>query len=137
MPRFTFVSILLALSLLLATVHAEPTVSNVTFKDVNRLFAHDSGLTDLQKEEGWKKFRGLCVEWTGELAYLKSGFFGGISIGMKHLGSTFTYDVLIDAPKSLKEELMSWREGNRYTYRATLVNFGGVILPISADWGCE
>ena len=35
MPRFTFVSILLALSLLLATVHAEPTVSNVTFKDVN------------------------------------------------------------------------------------------------------
>ncbi len=137
MSRLTFISILLALLLALITVHAEPTVSSVTFKQVNSLFAHDSGLTDLQKEEEWKNYRGLCVEWKGELAYLESGFFGGISVGMKHLGSTLTYDVLIDAPKSQKEELLSWRKGSRYTYRATLVNYGSAILPISADWGCE
>ena len=137
MLRVTVESIVLTLLLSILTAHAEPAASNVTFKQVNRLFAYDSGLTDLQKEEEWKNYRGLCVEWTGELAYLESGFLGGISIGMKHLGSTLTYDVLIETPSSQKEVLLSWRKGTRHTYRATLVNYGSAILPILVDWGCE
>lgn len=114
-----------------------PTISNVTFRQFNRLFAHNSGLTDLQKDEEWKKYQGLCIEWTGELAHLDQGIFGGISIGMKHLKQTLTYDVLIDAPSSQKDVLLSWQKGTRHTYRATLTGYGGAMLPISADWGCK
>ena len=113
------------------------TVSNVTFHQFNRLFAPNSGLTDLQREEEWKKYRGLCIEWTGELVHLDQGVFGGISIGMKHLRQTLTYDVLIDAPSSQKDVLLSWRKGARHTYRATLTSYGGAMLPTSADWGCK
>ena len=122
-----------------STPKPEPkiTVSNITFHEFHRIFAYDSGLTDLQKDEEWKQYRGLCIEWTGELVHLDQGVFGGISIGMKHLGATLTYDVLIDAPSSQKDVLLSWRQGSRHTYRATLTGYGGPLLPISADWGCE
>ena len=115
----------------------KPIVSKVTFYEVNRLFAHDSGLTELQKDEAWKDYKGLCVEWTGEVADIDSQVISGFSVGMKHLRSTLTYDVLIDAPSSQKETLLSWQQGTRRTYRATLVSYGGAFSPISADWGCK
>ena len=77
------------------------------------------------------------MEWKGRLEYLDQGFFGGISVGFKHRSETFTYDVLVSAPKSEKENLMKWEQGTRYTYRATLQSYPGVIMPITADWGCE
>ena len=45
-------------------------------------------------------------------------------------------DVLVSAPKEEKANLMEWSQGSRYTYRATLRSYG-VIMPITADWGCE
>ena len=57
---------------------------------------------------------GKCVEWTRELAYLGSQVFGGLSIGMKHRQAALTYDVLVDAPSSEKERLMTWKQGKRY-----------------------
>ena len=119
-----------------AAVLSKPVISNVTFQEVDRLFGVSGSLSDLQKEERWKQYNGLCVEWTGTLEHLDSAMFGGFNIGMKHLRATFTYDVLVHAPESLKETLMSWQLGNRYTYRGTLKNYG-VLLPISMDWGCE
>ena len=32
---------------------------------------------------------------------------------------------------------MKWKQGSRYTYRATLQSYPGAIMPITADWGCE
>ena len=114
----------------------EPTVSKITFTEVHNKFGAESSSTDLQKDEAWKDYKGKCVEWRGELAYLDEGFFGGLSVGFKHLPYTLTYDVLVSAPKSEKANLLKWREGTRYTYKATLRSYG-TILPISADWGCE
>jgi len=94
-------------------------------------------LTELQKDGAWKDYKGLCFEWAGKVAHIDSKVFGGFSVGMKHLLSTLTYDVLIDAPSSQKETLLSWQQGARHIYRATLVHYGGALLPISADWGCK
>ena len=115
----------------------QPAVSTVTFGEINHLFGVNGKLTDIQKDREWEKYRGLCVEWTGKLSYLDSKFFGGFSVGMKHLRGTLTYDVLIDAPSSTEDILMGWNMDEVYTYRATLTRYGGAILPISADWGCE
>ena len=116
---------------------AEPLqVSDVTFDDVNEKFGVQSNRTDLQKEREWRAYEGLCVEWAGELTSLSAGLFGGFNIQFKHLPATLVSDVLVNAPSSAEEELLTWREGNRYRYRGRLDSYGGAILPITLDFGC-
>ena len=112
-------------------------VSDITFQEVYDKFSVKSNLTDLQKDHFWKDYEGKCVEWTGKLEYLDSGFLGGIDIGFDHGEALFTYDVLVSAPDSVKETALGWSMESVHTYRATLTGYGGAILPISADWGCE
>ncbi len=111
--------------------------SSISFDEVHGQFSSEGNLTDLQKDRAWRNYEGKCVQWTGELTYLDERFFGGFVIGFRHRRDTFTYDVLVDAPGSLEETLLGWVQGSSYTYTATLRSYGGVILPISADWGCD
>ncbi len=87
------VSMLMVFCLSGVTAYAAE-VDSVTFKEIDSQFSGD-GLTKLQKDEAWKKYKGKCIEWEAELAYLDEGFFGGLSIGFKHKPSTLTYDVLV------------------------------------------
>lgn len=113
-------------------------ISDITFSQVYHLFDAVNGtLTDIQKEEEWKKYEGKCVEWTGRLEEVKKNFLFGLMVGFKHRNDTLTFDVLVDAPSSEEERLMSWRQGRSYTYEATLKDYGGIISPITADWGCD
>ena len=111
----------------------------ITFEEVNNRFGMHSTSNELRKNEEWKVYEGKCVEWIGELSNVTDMFseLQGITLGFKHLRSTFTYDVQVSAPVSEKEKFMDLRIGNRYRYRATLRDYGGVILPIRADWGCR
>ena len=81
--------------------------------------------------------RTLCVEWRGELVSLSEGLFGGFSAQFKHLPTTFVADVVMSAPNSAEDELLTWSIGTRYTYRARLDSYGGAILPISVSMGCD
>ena len=85
-------------------------VSEVTFAEVNVKFGVQSDRTDLQKEREWPTYEGLCVEWAGELTPLSEELFGGFDIQFKHLPTTFVSDVLVHAPASAEEELLTWRE---------------------------
>ena len=136
--RWIRAAVLVLLLVMSASVTvSSPRVSGITFKEVNQKFGLKSKWTDLRKKEEWKEYKGKCVQWTGELAYLEQGWLGGISIGFKHLPYTLTYDVLISAPRSEKDRLMQLEQGTSYRYKATLDDYGGAILPITADWGCE
>lgn len=120
-----------------AVLPAPIQVAEISFDEVNAKFGVDSTLTDLQKDHEWNTYDGKCVEWTGELVYLDSGVFGGISIGFKHLSATLTYDVLVSAPGSERDNMLKMQLNKRYTYKATLDRYGGAFLPIFADWGCD
>ena len=112
-------------------------VSSVTFLEVNEKFGLQSDLTDLQKDREWPAYRGLCVEWTGELVSLSETFLGrGFNIQFKHLPTTFVSDVLARAPASAEDDLLTWREGQQYTYLARLDDYGG-LLPITVSMGCD
>ena len=111
-------------------------VSPITFEEVHRKFSPDANLTNLQKNHEWRQYKGKCVEWTGELVHMDEGFLGGIEIGFRHRRETFTFDVLVSAPESMKASLLELRQGKRYTYRATLKGYPGAIMPITADYGC-
>lgn len=109
----------------------------ITFEDVVRKFGVGGELTDLQKKDEWEKYRGKCAEGTGELAYVDEGWLGGIRLGFKHSPATLTYDVLVFAPRRARDMALKMEKGRRYEYRATLKDYGGAILPITADWGCH
>lgn len=111
--------------------------SDITFEEVDDKFGIEGSMTDLQKEEAWKSYKNKCIEWTGSLAHLDSGVFGGINIGMKHKSTTLTYDVLISAPESQKSRLMKWKEGDTYTYRGRLKRYGEILGIVNIDWGCR
>ena len=111
--------------------------SDITFEEVDEKFGIESSLTNLQKEEEWKSYKNKCIQWTGRLAHLDSGVFGGINIGMKHKSSTLTYDVLISAPDSQKDRLMKWKDKAAYTYKGRLKDYGEVLDILSVDWGCH
>ena len=114
-------------------------VSDITFEEIYGLFHAGGTLTDLQKDANWGRYEGKCVKWEGELAHLDESLFGfgDISIGFKHRPETFTYDVLVSAPASMKSTLLTMEQGARYAYRARLDNYPGAIMPLTADWGCE
>jgi len=118
-------------------VPAEPEISDITFEEVDGKFGSQGNLSDLQKDEFWKNYKGKCVEWTGELVHVDEGLLGGIVLGFKHRGDTLTYDVLVDAPASAKELALSYQINSSYKYKARLKNYGGAVVPISADLGCQ
>ena len=113
-------------------------VSGVTFREINDMFGTGSSLTELQKDRQWDAtYEGLCVEWRGELVSLSEGLFSGFSAQFKHLPTTFVTDVVMSAPNSAEDELLTWSIGTSYTYRARLDSYGGAILPISVSMGCD
>ena len=110
---------------------------SVTFEEVSRKFGSHSPLTEAQKREEWKKYQGRCVEWAGELSYLGDSFIRGLTFGFKHDPRTLTYDVLVSAPDDARNAALRMKKGRHYTYRGTLKNYGGAVLPISMSWGCS
>jgi len=113
------------------------TEAGVSYAEIRRLFSADSNLTDLQKDEQWKEYRGECVKWRGELVHLDEGLFGGLDIGFRHRRDTLLFDVLVSAPRRKKKELLEWNIGQVYEYEAELEDpRPGVLMPVSAKWGC-
>ena len=108
---------------------------SISFEEFDALFGLESGKTDLQKKDAFKRYRNKCVEWTGELVYANEGLFG-LSVGFKHLPGTFTYDTLVEVPSAARDVVLKMNKGQRYRYKGTLKDYGGV-LPISLDWGCQ
>ena len=88
-------------------------VSKITFNEVHNKFSVESSLTDLQKDELWKEYKGKCVQWNGRLEYLDQGFFGGISAGFKHRNETFTYDVVTTACGTWGSTYHYWGDDSR------------------------
>jgi hypothetical protein len=118
-------------------IEPEPPPPSVTFEEVSRKFGTHSPLTEAQKREEWKKYRGRCVEWAGELSYVGDSFIRGVTLGFKHDPRTLTYDVLVAAPDDARNAALRMKRGSHYTYRGTLKKYGGAVLPISMSWGCS
>ena len=110
----------------------------IAFDEVNTIFGSRSSRSTLWKDEMWKAYKGKCVTWVGKVVRISSryNFSGGISISFKHRASTLSQDVFVMAPMHEKAALMELEIGKMYEYKATLVDYGGAILPIQADWGC-
>lgn len=112
--------------------------SKITFEEVDKLFGHDSPLTDLQRDEAWKSYKNKCIQWTGTLVELDSGFLG-IKIGMQHKSKLIPgmYDVHVSAPSSQKEHFLAWRKGQQYTYQGRIKEMPTLLSHLKIEWGCD
>ena len=113
--------------------------SPITFEEVNNKFGIHSKANNLRKNHDWQTYKGKCVTWIGELVDVSDRFsaINGITLRFKHLDTTFSNDVSVAAPVSMKRDFMDLQIGEMYKYMATLENYGGAILPIQATWGCD
>lgn len=117
-----------------ATEPSEPEVSNVTWSEINRIYNLQSNATDAQKSALWDNYKGKVVEWEGEVADIKEGFFSGYTLHIKMNRETLTSDLMIDLDDSQKNKVLSLTKGSRIQFRGKLKTWGS-ILPITLEEG--
>jgi hypothetical protein len=97
-------------------------ISNTSFVDFDAKFCVHSRLTDLQKSNEIKGYKGQRVRWEGIVSYVSDD-----SVGFKHKATTSTYDVLLRVAKSDRPDLTSLNQGDLTTYEGTIDDYGMVM----------
>lgn len=119
-----------------ATGHENPSlkaspaaVSNVpviTWKEIDSFYFKGKN-TDLQKAEKWKQYEGRNVLWSGTVASISEGFFGGLSMQVKMNSDTLVSDVFISLDEGQQTKAVNYTEGSRITFRGTLSDWGNFL----------
>jgi hypothetical protein len=112
-----------------ATVVKQPLkleILDISYFDFDSIFGSTSSLTDIQKEEEWKKYEGKIVKWEGSVVDVDK-MLGSYQVTFKHKPYTFTYDVLVTYDKSMKDKLMTIQKGDYVTYTGKLKSKGGAL----------
>ena len=109
-------------------------LSSISWSEIDTIYGLSSKLTDLQKDEVWKKYQGKRVQWSGEVVDISQGFFGGLSLSIRMNRSTFTYDLSISLKSDQRDRALRYKVGDRVTFKGTLRSWG-TLLPITLDNG--
>ena len=112
-----------------------PQYVSTDFAEYGPTFSINNNLTELQKDQIFDtKYKGRLVKWTGRVEEVDKGIFGGLHIGIKHLRSTLTYDVLLYLKPEEEAKAIQLRKGQTITYAGKLKDWGEA-LPHSVDEG--
>lgn len=106
----------------------------MTWPEIYNIYGLKSDVTDLRKEEEWKKYKGQIVQWTGQVENINNGMFGGLDLDIKMNSDTFTFDLEISLKENQKPKAMKLRKGEMITFKAVL-NSWGTLLPIGLTDG--
>lgn len=101
----------------------QKTYADISCADFAGKFGIKSTLSDLQKDELIKDYKGKWAKWSGTVSSVSSTF-GQLQLQVKCLPSTLTSDAIISFDDSEKDVLLKLKEGDK-------VNFEGQI----SDWG--
>lgn len=102
---------------------------NESCLEVSQKFGTDSSLSDIQKQESWKDYKGKAFEWDMEVGEVQDEAFGsGYNVQFKCRGSNaFITDVMIDYPQSNKQEVLQLQKGNFYNVKGVLNDYSGFV----------
>lgn len=112
----------------------EPIDCAETFPEFNIKFGLQSRLTDIQKDDEFKKYRGKRVRWLGRVVDVQRGFAGGVKLGVKIMGRTLTFDVLLTPRSSDEAKAAALSKGQTVVFTGRLVDRGG-LLPVQLEDG--
>jgi hypothetical protein len=101
---------------------------------VSRKFGPGSPLSDLQKEEAWKQYKGKGFAWELEVVEVSEGMLGGYVLQFKcaHNSPSLIQDLQMSLPSSAKDFAMQFRKGYIYEIEGRL-NTTSTLLGMSAD----
>lgn len=112
-----------------AVQRQEPTVPKAKFisdscSAMSRTFGPGSKLSDLQKEELWKKYKGQAFQWDLEITEVSSGVFGGYTVQAKCAqdSPSLIQDIQISYSGDAKNLVMQLQKGSAYTLKGVLTN---------------
>jgi len=97
-------------------------------------FGSSSKLSDLQKDELWKSYKGKRFAWPLQITEVSAGTFGGYSVQAKCSpeSPSLIQDVHISYGKEAKDFVMGLEKGATYTLKGTLTRQSS-LLGLSAD----
>ncbi len=110
-------------------------LSPITWNQYDSIYNLKSSSTDMQKEQSWGSFKGKRVSWSGEVAEVSKGTFGGVTVSIKMNKDTLTSDVRLKLKKGYETAAASLVKGARVKYVGTLENYGGAVMPVSMGDG--
>jgi len=108
-------------------------ISKLEWEEIDKIYRAGSKVTNLQKDEQWKEFKGKRVKWTGKVSSVSDGW-SGLSLQVKMNKNTLTSDLIVKLRDSEKSKALKFSEGDLVTFLATLDSWG-TILPISLEDG--
>lgn len=109
-------------------------ILNISFEQLDKLFGEKSQLTEIQKDNLWKEYKGKYIIWEGRVDDIIKGWLG-MAVHIKYIASTTTQDVSIDFPKERQKILMSLMKGQKIKYKAKLRSRSGNVMPYFLDDG--
>jgi hypothetical protein len=97
-------------------------------------FGPGSKLSDLQKDERWKKFNGKPFEWDLEITEVSSGVFGGLTVQAKCAprSPSLIQDIQIEYGRDAKSYVIQLEKGSVYKLRGTLTHTS-TLFGLGAD----
>lgn len=114
----------------------KPTASPVTEScyDLSTKFGTQSKLSDLQKDELWKEYRGRPFEWQLQIVEVSSGLLGGFTVQAKcsPKSPSLIQDIQLSYGGDAKAFVMGLEKDSAYKIRGTLKR-QSTLLGMSAD----
>lgn len=99
-----------------------------------RMFGPGSSLSDLQKDELWKTYKGRAFKWGLKITEVSSDTFGGYTVQFKcgRNSPSLIQDIQIKYPDNAKDMVMQFEKGKTYEIKGVL-NFQSPLLGMTAD----
>ena len=94
--------------------------------DFCRIFGTQSKLSDLQKDEEIKKYKGKYVKWTGKVSSIDT-FLGTLKVQIKCLPQTFVSDLIVSFEDDQKDALLKYSKDDSIGFEARIENYGALI----------
>lgn len=111
-----------------------PQYVSTDFSDYNQYFSSTSNLTEMQKDQIFNsKYKGHLVKWTGRVEEVDKGLFGGLHIRVRHLSSTFTFDVSLELKPGEEAKAIQLQKDQIFVYTGRLRRWGGVLPHIVSE----
>ena len=102
---------------------------------VSEKFGASSPLSDIQRKESWKDYRGKAFEWNMQVGEVHERTFGsGYNVQFKCRGSnSFISDVTVSYPQSDKNMVLQLQKGSVYNVKGILSDYSS-LLGLTADF---
>lgn len=110
-----------------------PQFINETCEEMVAIFGLKSRLSDLQKDELWRKYKGKAFKWPMWVHEVSSGLLGGYLVHYKcEHSEAFVSDVLVSYPDGNRQRVMQLNKGSLYEVQGVLKRYGE-LMGLSAD----